>query len=123
MWWPIVLFAMSVVSGGILATVVGLTSAVRTPRVWWPIVGAAAIVAVIIVSYMTLGGERVMYRDVAAAGLMAASCPVVVGIVARAGRSASRLRRLLLGAAVVLTFGVCAPFVALIAHCTSGDCL
>ena len=123
MWWPIVLFALPVVSGGILATVVGLTSAVRTTRIWWSLIGAAAIVAVIVVSHITLGGERVMYRDVAAAGLIAASCPVVVGFVVRASRSASRISRGLLGAAIVLTFGVCAPFVALIAHCTSGDCL
>lgn len=124
MWtWEVLRFVVPIVSGGILVALAGATGAVRSAGGWWPIVVAAALGASLWSIHLMSRGQNPMYRDEVAAAAMAILCSAIVGVGARKRRASNPLIRLALAAAIIVVCGVLVPFVALIAHCTSGDCL
>jgi len=67
--------------------------------------------------------NNVLSRDIGAISALAFACPIVSAAVTLAFAKNSALVRVVVATAVVAAFGFVAPFITLIAHCTSGDCL
>ena len=118
-----VLIVLIPVSGGAVLAVLSATSLPWHSRHWWGTTIATGIASALANLVFVLRSDNGLYRDAFAIAVVAALCTVAIGSVGISLRDRSSLQRVVAAALTLIAFGLSAPFVGLIAHCTSGDCL
>jgi hypothetical protein len=111
------------VSGGVALTLLYASSLPSNERHWLRSTIAFAVASALANVVVAVRLENSLYRDAFALATVAAFCTVVIGWVGRAFLDKPLFLRLVLAALALVIFAVLAPFIALFAHCTSGDCL
>ena len=118
-----VLIVLIPVSGGAVIAVLSATSLPWLSRHWWITTIAIGIAAALANLVFVLGFESRLYRDAFALAIVAALCTFAIGWAGISLRDRSSLQRVAAAALTLTAFGLSAPFIGLLVHCTSGDCL
>jgi hypothetical protein len=128
MWTGNVPFLLYATSGGIaLIPFVASALVLKNSQFWRVALGlavaAAALNVVIGLAHQSNPANNVLNRDIGAIVVLAFACPIVSASFAARLAQKSALTRSAVATAVVAAFVFVSPFIVLIAHCTSGDCL
>jgi hypothetical protein len=118
--WPLeyLPYALLVVSGGIVVTLAAPFRSARGSAWWLPFVGATALVSAVSNFLVYIREPSALYRDAFGAATLAAISAGITGTILRNPEN-----RLSIALIFLLICAVASPFVVLVAHCTSGDCL
>jgi hypothetical protein len=123
--YPLLLYATSF--GIALIPFVATTLVLRTRQFWWLALGLAAAAGTLNVAIELArqadASNNLLNRDIGATAVLAFACPVVSAAFAIAFPEKSSVARAPIATSVVAAFALVAPFLVLIAHCMSGDCL
>jgi hypothetical protein len=122
---PFLLFANS---GGIILIPFVATVLVLRKRQFCALALVLAIAAGLLNVAVELGhrsspSNNILYRDIFTTAVLAFACPLAMAAAAAVFAHRSVLARIAAAATVVAAFVFATPFLVLIAHCTSGDCL
>ena len=128
MWTGNVPFLLYATSGGIaLIPFVASALALNNSHFWRVALGlavaAVALNVAIGVAHKSNPANNILNRDIGAIAVLAFACPIVSASFAARLAQKSALTRFAVATAVVAAFVFVSPFIILIAHCTSGDCL
>jgi hypothetical protein len=111
------------VSGGAVLTALYASSLPSTQQYWLRTTIALAVASALANAVFAFHLGNALYRDAIAAAMVAASCTAVIGWIGGAFRDRPIILRLGSAVLALVIFAVSAPFIELIAHCTSGDCI
>jgi hypothetical protein len=122
-------FGITMVAGMVVVAL-SATVSVRSPVYWWKRIAGICLVALLVGSVPAVIHAREpknnrLVRDVVTEIALSALVPGVVALAARftARSFTSRVATTAVAAAVLVCLFVATPFLLLLAHCTSGDCL
>lgn len=121
----LVIFVVVVVAGGAILTAASLAGSPAQARSWWALAFQCAT-AQVVCAFVVLRvseGSLLLYRDFAALALVAALCTLGVATALRLVRERGVSLRVLLAVSIMIFAALLSPFVGLVVHCTSGDCI
>ena len=126
--WSNVTFLLYVTSGGIALIPFAATTLVLRRRLVWSLACglafAAAIFNAALASHLQSdASSNMLSRDIVAVATLAFACPIVSAAATLAYARSSAYFRAGIATVIVVGFGFVAPYLLLVAHCTSGDCL
>jgi hypothetical protein len=128
MWSSNVPFLIYATSGGIVLIPLVASALVLRHRQLWALalglaVAAGALNVAIELAHQSNLSNNILNRDIGAIAVLAFACPIVSAFFALRFAQSSALTRAAVATTVVAAFVFIAPFLVLVAHCTSGDCL
>jgi hypothetical protein len=110
-------------SGGAVLALLSATSLPRNRHNWWRATVVIAVASAIANAAFIILRASPLYRDAIALSAAALLCVFLVGTIGSLLRDRVAALRAIASALVVCAFALTAPYVVLLAHCTSGDCL